>query len=658
MRPFSRSTLVLAAFCGALFQAHADETTATRHREEVIVTATRTPTALRTAGASATVITREDIERRNPVYLTDLLREVPGFAVGRAGGAGKFTQLRVRGAEANHVLVLIDGVEANDVTRADEFDFAHLATDDIERVEIVRGPQSALWGSDALAGVINIITRRGSGRPHATATVEYGSFDSKRASGAVGAGNETWDGNLALSYLNSGGINIAERGSEDDGYRNGTVNTRLGWQALPQLRFELTGRLSDIRTATDGDIGLGVPSDTAGVTNILQAYAQGRAKLSTFDGHWLHELSGSWSKMDNDDLDVAAFLEGRVVGHKHGIDYQTTLQGSTTRLVPASHALTFALDYEQQRFHQRGPVTLFGNPNQDRDFQVIGYAGEYRVTLAERTTLGASGRWDDSNEFADVGTYRLSLVQEFPRWGTTLSAAYATGQKSPTFFDRFGFSFGGAFSPTFIGNAAVKPETSRGWELGVSQTLLDERLVLGATYFNERLKDEINGFVVDPVSFTATAVNLAGRSRRDGVELTGHAVLGSQLELRANYTWLDATQPDRDADGELDEIRRPHHQVSANLAWTSADERGALDLHLTHTGEREDDSFLPPFFAPARVTLDPYTLIGVSGHYRVSPQVLLFARVENLIDDDYQDIFGFETEGLGAWLGLRFETPR
>ncbi|MGE3772986.1 MAG: TonB-dependent receptor, partial [Gammaproteobacteria bacterium] len=286
MRPFHACSLVLAASCAASFQIHAEAATATRYREEVLVTATRTPTALRNVGASATVITREDIERRNPVFLSDLLREVPGFAVGRAGGAGKFTQLRVRGAEANHVLVLIDGIEANDVTRSDEFDFAHLSTDDIERVEIVRGPQSALWGSDALAGVVNIITRRGSGKPHANATIEYGSFGSNRLSGALGAGTETWDGNLALSYIDSGGINISERGDEDDGYRNGTLDTRLGWQALPQLRFELTGRLSDIRTATDGDVGFGVPSDTAGETNILQAYAQGRAKLSTFDGHW------------------------------------------------------------------------------------------------------------------------------------------------------------------------------------------------------------------------------------------------------------------------------------------------------------------------------------------------------------------------------------
>ena len=655
MRPL---ILLLAATSCGIAATHAEEPSADRYRDEVLVTATRTPTALRNVGSSATVITREDIERRNPVFLTDLLRDVPGFSISRAGGAGKFTQLRVRGAEANHVLVLIDGIEANDITRADEFDFAHLATNDIERVEIVRGPQSALWGSDALAGVVNIITRQGAGKPQASATIEYGSFDSKRISSEVGAGNEHYDGHLALSYVDNGGINIAEQGNEDDGYRNGTVNTRLGWQALPQLRVEFTGRLSDIRTATDGDTGLGVPSDTAGTTDMLQAFAQGRAKLATFDGHWLHELKGAWSKMDNEDEDRAVFLEGHVVGHKYNVSYQTTLQGDTRALVPAQHALTFALDYEQQRFHQRGPVTAFGNPNQDRQYRVIGYVGEYRVTLADATTLGLSGRWDDSSEFADVGTYRFSLVQDLARWGTTLSAAYATGQKSPTFFDRFGFSAGGLFSPTFIGNQSVKPETSRGWEVGVTQRLLAERLVVGATYFNERLADEINGFVVDPVAFTATAVNLDGSSDREGVEVTANAVLTPQVELRASYTWLDATQPDRAAGGDVDEIRRPHHQVASSASWMSSDRRATIDLHLTHSGAREDDSFLPPFFTPARVSLDAYTLLGLSGRYQVIPHITLLARIENMIDDHYQDVFGFQTEGVSGYLGVRFETPR
>ena len=650
-------TPICLAICCAVPVANAGERKATA-REEVVVTASRTPIALRNAGASVTVITREDIERRNPAFLTDLLRDVPGFAVGRFGGAGKVTQLRVRGAEANQVLVLIDGIEANDVSRDDAFDFAHLTTDDIERVEIVRGPQSSLWGSDALAGVVNVITRRGKGRLDAQANLEYGSFGTERVNGSIGTGDERRDANLSVSYLESGGINISERGDEEDGYRNGTINTRLGWQALPTLRFDFSGRLSDIHTATDGDTGLGVPSDTPGETDILQAYAQGKARLSTLDGHWLHELSGTWSKMDNDDFDPAVFVEGRAIGQKHSVEYQTTLLGDTTVVLPASHALTFALDYEQQRFRQRGPVTIFGDPNQDHDYQNIGYVGEYRVVLAEFTTLGASGRWDDNSEFSDIGTYRTFISHDFAATGTTLSAAYATGQKAPTFFERFGFSSGGLFAPTFIGNAAIKPETSRGWEIGVTQTLLAERLVLGATWFNERLKDEINGFVVDPVAFTATAVNLAGRSEREGLELTANAAVTEQVDLRASYTYLDATQPDASTGEAVDEIRRPHNQVAASASWRSPDRRTVLDLHLAHTGKREDDTFMPPFFVPARVSLDPYTLLGLSGRYRVNPQLTLLGRIENMLDDDYQDVFGFETEGLSAYVGIKLETAR
>lgn len=626
--------------------------------EVFLVTASRTPSAPGQAGASVTVITRDDIERRNPVFLTDLLREVPGFSISRAGGAGKVTQLRVRGAEANQVLVLIDGIEANDVSRDDAFDFAHLATDDIERVEIVRGPQSSLWGSDALAGVVNVITRRGDGAPRATATLEYGSFGTERVNATVDAGDERRDASLSVSYLETGGINVSQRGNEEDGYRNGTVNTRLGWQAMPNLRLDFSGRLSDIRTATDGDLGLGVPSDTPGETDILQAYAQGKARLSTFDGRWLHQLAGSWSKMDNKDFDPAAFIDGRTVGHKHSIDYQTTVLGETSFVLPARHSLTFAFDYEQQRFRQRGPVTVFGDPNQDRDYQNLGYVGEYRVVLADATTLGASGRWDDYSVFADVGTYRAFVVHELPAYGTTLNAAYATGQKAPTFFERFGFSSGGLFAPTFIGNGALRPETSRGWEIGILQKLRDERVMIGATWFNERLKDEINGFVVDPVAFTATAINMAGRSRRKGLELTGSFAATEQVALRANYTWLDATQPNRANNGQIDEIRRPRNQVAASASWTSVDRRAVVDLHLSHTGEREDDTFLPPFFAPARVTLDPYTLVGVSARYRVAPSCTLLGRIENMLDDDYQEVFGFETEGVSAYLGVKFETPR
>ncbi|MGH8598043.1 MAG: TonB-dependent receptor, partial [Gammaproteobacteria bacterium] len=234
--------------------------------EEIIVTAARTPILSRQAGPGVTVITRKMIAARNPQYVAELLRDVPGFAVSRSGGVGKQTQLRVRGGESNHVLVMIDGIEANDFSQDDAFDFAHLQAADIERIEIVRGPQSALWGSDALAGTINIITRAADQALTARGGLEAGSFSTSAGRASVGTRQDSYHANVALSYVDSAGTNVARRGNEDDGYRNGTANFRFGWQPLDAISVDLTGRIVEAENERDSDIGLGIPSDTPGET--------------------------------------------------------------------------------------------------------------------------------------------------------------------------------------------------------------------------------------------------------------------------------------------------------------------------------------------------------------------------------------------------------
>ena len=320
--------------------------------------------------------------------------------------------------------------------------------------------------------------------------------------------------------------------------------------------------------------------------------------------------------------------------------------------------MTFLVEHERQDFAQRGPVTIFGDPNQNREFRTWGYAGEYRLRLLDHTVVTASGRFDDNSHFADVGTYRVAITQELAATGTVLSASHATGQKAPTFFDRFGFASGGLFSPTFVGNSALEPEKSTGYEVGVRQPLLDERVMLSATYFNERLTDEINGFVVDATGTTATAVNLGGNSKRDGVELGAVLEPHPRLTLSGYYTYLDATQLDPAGGRRIDEVRRPRHQGAFALSWRSSGERVTLDLHGSYTGEREDDTFLPPLFVPRRVVLDDYLLVGASGTLALTRHVALQARLENVGDAEYQDVFGFETEGFAAFVGLRIASAR
>lgn len=622
--------------------------------EEIVVTAARTPIPRYQAGPGVTVISRATIAARNPLFVGELLRDVPGFAVSQLGGVGKQCQLRVRGAESNHVLVLIDGIEANDFSQDDAFDFAHLQAADIERIEIVRGPQSALWGSDALAGTINVITREADKPVSARAAVEYGSFGTRTGSASLGTRRSNYHANVALSYIDSGGTNVARRGNEDDGYRNGTANARFGWQPSNDLSVDFSGRIVDAENQRDSDIGLGVPSDTPGETDIFQAYTGAHLRWTGWDDRWVNTLTGTFSRMDNHDVDSTQFLpEIRNEGNKYRGALQSSVSLPTAIGLPAAHVLTFALDYEKEEFLQRGPVVFGLDPNQDREFATHSYSGEYRVTIADNTWLAASGRFDDSDEFESVGTYRVSLSQWLPRTGTTGTFSYGTGQKSPTFTDRFGF-FAGGFLP-FIGNPALVPEKSKGYELGVKQTLFGERAELGATYFNEKLSDEIEGFIADSSGTFFTAINLTGTSKRRGVELSAKAQLPYQVNLDGSYTYLDATEIGATG-ARIDEIRRPRQQAAFNANWLSSNQHTQLNFNVAYTGDHKDLSFQT--FPATRVNLDAYTLVGITGSQVVARDLSLTVRVENLTDERYEDVFGFQTEGLAGYVGLKYEFGR
>ena len=624
--------------------------------EHMTVTASRIPVPLWEAGSTVTVIDNVDIERRQTPYLVDLLRSVPGLSVNQQGGAGKFAQIRVRGAEANQVLVMIDGVEVNDSTRGDDFDFSTLHTADIARIEVVRGPQSSLWGSDALAGVINIITKQATQAFVASASFEGGSFGTKQLNGSVGHSGDSYRFRVSANHLDTGGTNVAVTGDEDDGYRSTSVSAKADWRAHEALILDANARVTDIRNETDTGAFTGIPTDSDGQTDTFLAYVAANARASLYNDRWSHWLGGAWTRTDNKDRDLLSGNSGRVQGDKYSIDYQTTLRFSTPALFGAEHSATFAIDFEERYFKQRGPISFGADPNQNRKVDTLGYIGEYRVRLFDATTISGSVRHDDNSDFDSVTTFRVSLSHRLSPWGTVISGAYGTGQKDPTFFDRFGFSAGGFFP--FVGNSNLKPEKSKGWEVSVQQPLFGDRLTLGATVFSERLKDEINGFVVDFASFTSTAENLDGKRHRDGVELSAEATVTNNLSASASYTYLDANEIDRTTGIRSDEVRRARHQGAVSLNYAIFDGRGNINMHITHTGDQDDDTFLPPSFARQRVSLNNFTLVGLSGSWQLMEQLSVFARAENILDDDYQEVFGFQAPGASAYLGIRYTTTR
>lgn len=611
--------------------------------KEIVVTASFQPIQIQQSGNAISVISAKDIENSHATMVSDLLRDVPGLAISRNGVLGSSTQLRMRGAEANHVLVMIDGIEVNDPSQGDEFNWAHLPAAGIERIEIVRGPQSALWGSDAVAGVVNIMTRKASKPLQGSIYSEAGSHGTNHSGFSLGGSGDAYHVNLSGSHVSSDGENISRHGGEEDGYRNTTVNLNAGWQLLDNLSLSLIGRQTEGENEFDeiDSFVTGLPQDADKESEFRQRFGRLQADLSLFDDHWQQRVAVSVSRHNNDE-----FTDGGLTGDK-SIRKKQYSYLSSLNWADNTQQLSFLAEHETEDFSQRGTVQFWGNPNQDRNRRADSLALEYRVTLWDDLTLAASVRHDDNDEFKNANTRRFEASYTLPNDDTRVRASYGTAIKSPTFTERFGFY------TNFQGNPDLQPEESKSWEVGIEQTLLDGDLLLGLTYFNARLENEIDGFVFDPMTFAYTAENINGRSDRQGVEATVDARLSATLGLKASYTYTDATQPDSGVDREVDELRRPRHLGSVSLNW-SPDSRFNVNLNAQYNGS-QDDLFFPPWPQPSRVVkLDDYTLLNLTASYQMNKQLSLYTRLDNLLDENYEEVYGFETLGLGAVVGVRY----
>ncbi|MCZ6525485.1 MAG: TonB-dependent receptor plug domain-containing protein, partial [Gammaproteobacteria bacterium] len=426
--------------------------------ETIIVTASRTPVSTDQIGSSFTIIDADQLSNRQIAPLSEVLRGVPGFSVSRSGVLGSFTQIRVRGAEANQVLVFIDGVEANDLAQGGAFDFAHLLTSEIERIEIIRGPQSALWGSDALSGVINVTSKRGTGPVTFSGFLEGGSFGTKRGGGNISGSGEKYHFNLGGSIIDSDGENISRQGDEDDGYKNTSLSFSGGYEPTENLSLSVAGRHTDsTKQFDDVDFVTGLQIDADKETDAVQDYGRIQLKLSLFNGQWDHILGSSITSTDNENFS-AGIATSSTEGKKYKFDYQTNFFLETSDSLNASHTFTFAIDHEKEEFTQRGTASFFGDPNQDLELDTTSLIGEYRITIADNLSLSGSIRNDNNSDFDDATTYRATAAYLFSETGTRLHSSYGTGVKNPGFTERFGFFT--SETSTFVGNPNLKPEES------------------------------------------------------------------------------------------------------------------------------------------------------------------------------------------------------
>jgi vitamin B12 transporter len=594
---------------------------------ETVVTATRMATPSREVGSSITVVTGEELARRKISFVADALRGLPGVTVNRTSTRGSFTEVRIRGAEANQTLVLIDGMKVNDPALSSQFDFANLLVNEIDRIEVLRGPQSVLYGSDAVGGVINIITKRGAGTPVVTASAGYGSFNTLETKGGIRAGGKRYSVSLGGSYYRTDGISAAseDRGnSESDPYRNRAVNGNAAFRPWDILQLSLGGRWRRGKQETDAFTFVAVDDDS--FTESRERSGRAEIKLTLLDGMWENRLSGSLFENELDS-DGGAFGASNTTGNRRKWQYQTDFIFETRATVASKHTATFGVENERNRVRAQSAFSDI-----DRSIESQSYFGQYQIGLVDRFFLTGGGRFDDNDLFENTTTYRVTGAVQFPETSSKLHASIGTAVKNPTLFELFGFT------STFTGNPNLQSESARGFDVGVEQKLFGGRFVGDVTFFQNRIDNLIQGF-------GSTAINLSGTTRITGVEMAGRAQLTDGLGISGSYTWMTT----KDATG-TQLVRRPRHAASVKLDYRFLEEKRAnVSVDLNFNGPQRDNAFGPL----RQETLGGYVLLNAAASYRVSDQVEVFVRAENLLNQSYEEIYTFGTPGISAFGGVR-----
>lgn len=594
---------------------------------EIVVTAAREPRPLALSGVSATIIGPDRILALAPVQAADLLRLVPGVAIATAGPLGAQTQVRLRGADANATLVFIDGIASNDPAASAEFLFANLPADGVERIEVLRGPQSALWGSESIGGVIAVTTPSPPTGHRLNARAEAGSLGTYRLAADGGLGTDRAGVSATASHVASDGVDVS---GTPGGLRNRFNNLVLSAKAV--VRPVTGGEIGVVARLTDATFQYDSPPDdatTAGTAraNALRAYADTARGPASFHAEATILDTDNLNRDGGQPTNATSATRVRAIG-------QSTLALATGRL---DHRLTAAIEYDRQLYRARD--TVFGGlTNQRVTREGVSGIGEYRVTLPDRASLDLALRHDGNRGFGPATTLRTAgAVTVTP--GLTARASYGEGVANPTFTENFGF-----FPGLFIGNPRLQPERSNGWDAGLA--LRRGPLSLDAAYFRTRLTREI--VTVFDASFRSTAVNRPGRSRRQGVELAAAWQPRPWLRADFTYTWLDATA--RPVGGiAVREVRRPEHSGAASLTAT----RGRLRLggSVAYVGQRPDTDFAT--FPATPVTLGAYWLATANAALRVAPGIELTARAENAFNVRVTDVAGYRNPGITALAGLR-----
>ncbi|MGH7566313.1 MAG: TonB-dependent receptor plug domain-containing protein [Gemmatimonadota bacterium] len=605
----------------------------------IVVSVSRVETAVSEAASSVTIVTREEIERRQLGTVLEALQTVPGVSLVRTGGPGSATSVFLRGASSDHALVLFDGIEMNDPSSpTGGYDFATLGTGGIERIEVLRGPQSSVHGSSALGGVVNVIMRRGEGPPRVQVVAEGGSYGSAAGSVALLGESAGWSWSANASRRTTDGFSAAPEefgNDEEDGSRTTAFALKVERRAGP-LRLSFLAHLDD----SDTDIDQGGPEgdDPNRRLDDREIAWKAEARHGEPGETWRSAVSVTFASHDRRSLDdpdpahPAASERGEFEGSAWKIAWVNDLD-----LGPAARVVAGAETEREEAattFRSDGEFGPFESAFERRSARTTGAFAELRTEPTEPLSLSIGARADDHDRFGAAATARLAAALQLPSTGSRLRATWGTGFKAPTLFQ--------LYDPEF-GAPDLDPERSRGWDVGIDQELASGRVRLFATWFDTRFENLIT------FAFPEGYRNESETTTR-GMETGVTALAASGVRLEVSYTFTNA-EAQTGPDADLPLIRRPRHQGSLDAAWIPR--RGTdVALGVRWVGEREDLDF--SVFPSERVVLDSYVVARIAAGWEVSDAVRLFGRIENVLDADYEEVLDFGTAGRAAYVGVAF----
>ena len=598
--------------------------------DTIVVTATRIPTPELQVASSISVITADDIAMREIQTLSDVLKDAPGLNVIQTGGPGGQTSVFMRGTNSNHTKVLVDGIDVSDPSSpTGTFDFGQFPSQDIQKVEILRGPQSGLYGSDAIGGVINIITRSGSGPAQFHAGAEAGSFDTFNQTGGVSGSQDGFHYAANVEHLHSGEtpvtpLDLLAPGERriDDYYDNITGSTKLGFDVTEHFDLGLVARYTDSHLRLTGENEDNYPADfpdsAQSENDTRQYYTRATGHLISFGGGLEQTLGVAYSNIKSYETSPEN-PESDFFGSRIKVDWQGNIR------LAADQSLVLGAE------HQRDEMTVPLSASTTID---SGYT-ELQSNIADAFFNTLSVRYDDNDRFGGKVTYRVAPAYVIQETGTKFKASVGTGFKAPTLSQMFqNFP-----DFDFFANPNLKPESSVGYDVGVEQAVLNDSVRFGVTYFRNNIKNLID----DNADFT-TYVNV-GRAVTQGAESFVSYQPLKELSVRLDYTFTQAM------DDVLHEelLRRPKHKGDLATTWRPTD-RLSLSATVLAVGSWIDGN---RDFSIPRLTAAGYTTMDLAAGYDLTSHLNVYGRITNLFDRHYENPVGFLQPSIGAFAGIK-----